>query len=234
MHEKNDNQVIAGAKNIRTPLPDAMLYQPNFSPWLASTGGFADTVKQIETYTLVSTDRLWILNSLANQVRSLHGEFWECGVYKGGSAFLLGKITSPAKTLRLFDPFSGMPATDPKRDYHKAGYFADTSLNSVQSRLSDFSNISFHQGFIPDTFAGLEASKIAFAHVNVDIYQSVLDCCAFIYPRLTTGAIVVFNDYGFPSCPGARQAVDQFFANKAETPLVLASGQAIVIKLPHS
>ena len=96
--------------------------------------------------------------------------------------------------------------------------------------LTDF--VSFHKGFIPDTFAGLEKSKIAFAHIDVDIYQSVSDCCQFLYPLLVPGGVLIFDDYGLPTCPGARLAVDCFFTAKAETPIVLPTGQAIVIKLP--
>ena len=73
-------------------------------------------------------------------------------------------------------------------------------------------------------------SRVAFAHVDVDVYQSVWDCCEFIYPRLTTGGVMVFDDYGFPTCPGARKAVDEFFANKPETPIILQTGQAIAIR----
>ena len=43
---------------------------------------------------------------------------------------------------------------------------------------------------------------------------------------------LVFDDYGFPSCPGARAAVDDFFRSKPEVPLVLPTGQAVIIKLP--
>jgi len=65
----------------------------------------------------------------------------------------------------------------------------------------------------------------------VDIYQSIHDCCHHIYPRLSPGAMMVFDDYGFPSCPGARKAVDEFFHDKPERPLVLPTAQAIVIRL---
>lgn len=88
------------------------------------------------------------------------------------------------------------------------------------------------QGFIPETFNGLEQQRIAFTHVNVDIYRSVVDCCGFIYLRLVAGSFMVFDDYGFNSYPGARAAVDGFFADKSECPLVLPTGQAVVIKLP--
>jgi len=48
-------------------------------------------------------------------------------------------------------------------------------------------------------------------------------------PQFSAGGFF-FDDYGFPTCPGARQAVDEFFADKPEVPLVLPTGQAIVIK----
>ena len=42
---------------------------------------------------------------------------------------------------------------------------------------------------------------------------------------------MIFDDYGFPSCPGARQAIDEYFMDKPEKPLILATGQAVVFKL---
>jgi O-methyltransferase len=90
--------------------------------------------------------------------------------------------------------------------------------------------IEYREGFIPDTFAGLEDELFAFVHVDLDIYRSITDCCAFVYPRMTAGAVMVFDDYGFPGCPGARAAVDKFFADKPEHPLVLPTGQAVVIR----
>jgi len=83
---------------------------------------------------------------------------------------------------------------------------------------------------MPATFAEREKARIAFAHVDVDIYRSVLDCCEFIYPRLVQGGFMLFDDYGFASCPGARRAVDEFFLDAPETPIVLGTGQAFVIK----
>jgi O-methyltransferase len=41
---------------------------------------------------------------------------------------------------------------------------------------------------------------------------------------------MIFDDYGFPSCPGARAAVDEFFRGAAAVPLVLSTGQAVVFK----
>jgi O-methyltransferase len=44
---------------------------------------------------------------------------------------------------------------------------------------------------------------------------------------------LIFDDYGYPKCPGAKQAVDTFFQERPETPLYFPKGQAIVIRHPE-
>jgi O-methyltransferase len=201
-------------------------YRPLFSPWYGY-GEFAKFYELARPYTLISADRVYVLYVMATNCLALDGEFWECGVYKGGSARMLAAITQEEVTLRLFDTFCGLPGADSTRDFMKRGELGDTTLQLVRSIVGDG---VIRPGLIPETFCGLESSRIALAHVDVDLYQSVLDCCKFIYPRLVLGGIVVFDDYGFSSTPGARSAVDEFFSEKAEMPLALSTGQALVIK----
>jgi O-methyltransferase len=218
-------------------IPDQEFYQPLFSPW-TGYGEFPAVFARTTARTLVSPDRCYILYSLARQALSLNGEFWECGVYKGGTAAMLAEIIArlgpaarvPKHRLRLFDTFSGMPETDPARDEHRRGDFADTSLGDVQSFVGHDDFVTWHEGLIPTTFKALERSQVAFAHIDVDIYQSVIDCCDFIFPRLAFGGFMVFDDYGFPTCPGARSAVDNYFRETSLTPLVLGTGQAVIFK----
>jgi O-methyltransferase len=215
-------------------IPDAEYYTPLFSPW-KGYGPFAQYYRLAAPYTLVTADRCWILYCAALQCLRLSGELWECGVYKGGTARLLAQMLadSPggaATRLRLFDTFSGMPETDPRRDLHKPGDFCDTSLEAVRERVGHPRLVEYHAGPIPKTFRGLGSSAVSFAHVDVDIYQAVIDCCQFVFPRLVPGGIMVFDDYAFPSCPGAREAVDAYFAETPFVPLVLPTGQALVFK----
>jgi O-methyltransferase len=76
----------------------------------------------------------------------------------------------------------------------------------------------------------LEDPKISFAHIDVDIYKSIMDSLDFIWPRLVVGAFVVFDDYGFKTCASARKAVDQLFNDKTVVQLCLSTGQAVVFK----
>jgi O-methyltransferase len=215
-------------------VPDARFYTPVFAPW-SGYGRFAEYYRLAAPYTVVSADRCWILYCLARQCLHLHGEFWECGVYKGGTARLLAQLLADTPQaegtiLRLFDTFAGMPETDAANDIHRRGDFGNTSLTAVRATVGHEDRVAYHPGVIPSTFAGLEDATIAFAHIDVDIYHAIRDCCQFILPRLAVGGVVVFDDYGFPTCPGARRAVDEFFEPSLLVPLVLPTGQAIVFK----
>ncbi len=218
-------------------IPDQEFYRPLFSPWYNNgTGEFKQMMREISGRTLVSPDRCFLLYLLAKQSARRNGHFYECGVYKGGTARLLANILAvyricPHQKLCLFDSFAGMPDVNPENDLHRKGDFADTTLDEARQNIGFDFLVEYNKGLIPQTFKGKDADVISLAHIDVDIYQSVLDCCEFIYPRLLTGGIMVFDDYGFPTCPGARKAVDEFFENKPEIPIVIPSGQAIIFKI---
>ena len=192
---------------------------------------FLQLVNAIE-YTLVDRARCYVLFQLAKLTANLIGDVAEVGVYRGGTARLLALAfdTRAKKQLHLFDTFEGMPSTDTTVDHHHKGDFADTSLESVQRQFTDCGDVRFYKGVFPDTAGPIENCRFCMVHVDADIYQSVKDSCTFFYPRLEKGGVMVFDDYGFSSCPGARKAVDEFFADKEELPFYLPSGQCFIMK----
>jgi hypothetical protein len=163
------------------------------------------------------------------------GELAECGVFAGGTAHLLALLLEERAftgEFHLFDTFAGMPpGTTPERDFYEPGALA-ASLTDVSRRLREFPFIRFHQGIIPDTLAQVAGvDRYCFVHVNVDVYPATLDSCAWFWPRMTPGGILLIGDYGFYRYrKAARAAVDTYFADRPEKPLVLPTGQAIVIK----
>jgi len=211
---------------------DSKLYRPRYSPWESEQ--FDRHFSIAAPKTLVSRDRCYVLQRLLQHSLQITGEVIECGVYKGGTAAMLAQIldeSASEKKLYLFDTFDGMPDTDKEKDLHQKGDFADTSLDEVRQFVSRASRCVYKKGFIPDTFRGLESLSVSFCHIDLDIYKSIMDSLIFIWPRMNTGGIIVFDDYGFATCPGARDAVDDFFASQPSVPLCLHTGQAIVIKV---
>ena len=81
-----------------------------------------------------------------------------------------------------FDTFGGMP-NDLTED--EAGFlntFSDTSFEDVRALVANNANSFVHQGIFPDCAdEAVRSMTFRFAHIDVDIERSVLDCCAFVY-----------------------------------------------------
>ena len=193
---------------------------------------FTELAKPVRGYTVIGDVNLFMLYQFANLAIFLSGNVAELGVYKGGSAKLLANIfkRNVEKVVFLLDTFCGMPEVDLPRDLHQKGDFADASLEGVQRFLSDCQNVVLYKGLFSDTLSNVANETFCFVHIDCDIYQSVRECCEFFYPRMTGGGIMLFDDYGFISCPGAKQAVDEYFLDKVEPPIYLSTGQCVVIK----
>ena len=209
---------------------------PVYRPWVGdeTIASVKDRLKAERLSTLVDDSRLAIICNCLAQVASVDGEIWEVGVYQGGVALLLKLLRDQLgieAPIRLFDTFAGLPSPDEHHDLHHEGDFADTSPETVRRLVGSDTSIHIIRGLIPETFRRLESAAIRVAHIDVDLYQSTADACSFIYPRMSSGGVMVLDDYGLHSCPGVRAAVDAFFRDKPEAPIVLTTGQALVFKL---
>lgn len=207
-------------------------YRPHYQPWQSPE--FRSKYDAVRRFTEVSIDRCWTLVNAVEQTGHLEGAVIEAGVFRGGTARLIASALAqqtPVRTLYLFDSFEGMREVSDDKDRHRRGDFADTSLQAVSALLAEFPQIVFRKGWIPETFAGLEQLRFSFAHVDLDLHDGIIDTLNFLYPRLVPGGVIVFDDYALASCPGAREAVDSFFADKPEAPLAMLTGQGLVHKL---
>lgn len=86
------------------------------------------------------------------------------------------------------------------------------------------------KGWIPDCFDQLTDESFAFVHIDVDLYQPTLDSLKFFYPRLNQGAIILCDDYGLTTCPGATEAMDEFLKDKPEKAIALSAGSGFFVR----
>jgi O-methyltransferase len=180
--------------------------------------------------SLISEDRLASIFKLAQSVRQLPGYGAEVGVYKGGSARLICEALQPRAVL-LADTFTGLPKTT-SVDTHCEGDFADTSVELVMQTLAPYVNYVILRGEAPQSFFGhIKVSRqFKFVHLDVDLYGAMLENLKWFYPRMSTGGIIVMDDYLAPTCPGATKAIEEFFADKGEKIKSAAQYQAYIVK----
>ena len=206
-----------------------------FSPWFEDW--FQEIYGKVRDRTVVTEDRCYTLYRLCQHSLNLEGDFAECGVYKGGTAYVIAyamkENSHQDRPLHLFDTFQGLPSiADADPAGHKSGMFGDVSVDDVERYLRGFPFAVFHPGLIPDTLDEVKDDRFALVHIDVDLYETVKDCCGFFYDRMTKGGIMIFDNYGFyPYKDTEKRAVDEFFDDKPEIPIPLPTGQCIVIKL---
>jgi len=187
---------------------------------------FAGAVKH---GTLMSGDRLQVLWDAAQSVAHLKGDWFECGVYKGGSAYVLAQAImrdGGSRILRLFDTFEGLPESDPEIDKHRKGQFA-ASPAEVLTAVRGLKTVLIYQGEIPGSFP-IDEPAISLAHLDLALYRSTAAAIDFIWPRLEVGGKLVIDDYGWQECPGVTKAVDERFPPEAVK--VLAPMQCVITK----
>ena len=172
-------------------------------------------------HTWLSLPRLRALIDHAETVTATNipGAFLECGVAEGGSALLLAKLRTrldPKREVWLFDTFEGLPpptADDP--DYDKAVKWIGLcrgELTQVQRLLTSHGerDVRYVKGLYEVTMAsGPLPEQIAVLYLDSDWYEPTMTCLQYLWPRVSPGGRVQFDDYG--TWEGCRKAVHEFF-----------------------
>jgi predicted house-cleaning noncanonical NTP pyrophosphatase (MazG superfamily) len=180
-----------------------------------------------------SYDRKYTLQNLVRSVVGLEGDIAEAGVYKGASAYLMCEenLSQPESKVYLFDSFQGL--SKPKLadgNYWTEGVFS-TPVSELATTLKEFNNYVVLEGWIPSRYNEIEDKIFKFVHIDVDLFEPTFDSISFFYHRVVPGGMILLDDYGFYSCPGAKKAVDKFMKDKTEKIINLTTGQGLIIKI---
>lgn len=182
----------------------------------------------------MNCDRRWMLSQLLKLVDSVPGDTAECGVFAGASSYLICDANSRAtlgeKRHHMFDSFEGLSQPDAVDGAHWSKGDLAYGVDLVRDNLEEFDNTVYYPGWIPERFADVDGVQFSFVHVDVDLHQPTADSIAFFYPRMSEGGVLLVDDYGFTSCPGATKAADDFLADKPEKMLRLSGGAGFIVK----
>ena len=179
-----------------------------------------------------NTHRKWTLWQLLRLIEGVEGDTAECGVFEGASSWLICAGTmGKGRMHHLFDSFEGLSEPRPEDGAHwKAGALA-ASEHVVRENLRPFdADLVFHKGWIPDRFSDVAHRRFAFVHVDVDLAVPTAESLEFFYPRLSAGGLLLCDDYGCTTCPGATKAIDAFLQEKPEKMVALDAGGGFFIK----
>lgn len=214
-------------------LPEYRFKAPQIDWWIDDN--FTAFLEQFRELSHENTDRKWMLHQLMRLVSNVEGDTAECGVFRGASSYLICASNEQAevknKVHHAFDSFEGI--SKPEAEHDGKHWFEGQlkcELESVKHALRKFQNVEYHAGWIPDTFHKVEDRSFSMVHIDVDLYQPTRDSIEFFFPRLSPGGILVCDDYGCRTCPGATEAIDNYLEEHSEAMIALPDGGGMLIK----
>jgi hypothetical protein len=142
------------------------------------------------------------------------------------------------RTLWLYDTYAGMSEPsehdvdpygqrvaddwDSIRSDRDSLVFAYASLADVQANVGRTGyppeRTRFVEGKVEDTIPASAPDRIALLRLDTDWYESTRHELEHLWDRLEHNGVLIIDDYGHWA--GARRAVDEFFASRADAPLL--------------
>jgi O-methyltransferase len=195
--------------------------------WLGGTSPFRN---------LTMVPRRGLLR-LARQVdavlrEGVPGDLVECGVWRGGAAFLMAdrlrRLGDSSRRVWLIDSFEGLPrpaaidgpaALEWARNTSSAHYYDNcrASLDEVEEAalaLGLRDRIEIVPGWFEETLPGVRTAigSIALLRIDADWHASVRCCLEHLYDSVSPGGLVLIDDYDV--WDGCAIAVHEFLGSR--------------------
>lgn len=185
-------------------------------------------------HTMIGLKRLNNLHNMLSVVKNnkIFGDFVETGVWRGGATIFIqayNKMYELKKNVFVCDSFEGLPEPNIIKypqdlgDTHYQESFLKVSLEIVKSNFQLYNlldeNVIFIKGWFSETLKdNRDIKNISMLRFDGDMYGSTMDVLNNLYQKISSGGVLIVDDYCLPNC---KKAVEDFriiknIANKIE------------------
>ncbi len=180
--------------------------------------------------------KLLVRYELAKTALEVPGDIVECGVFKGAGCLYWLKllhVLEPGSLRRVigFDTFTEFAPSqrDDERaaiaDFVASSGFEGTTPERVQEYAEAAGlgeRLELVAGDVTTTAAEFASRnpglRISLLHLDLDAFEGTRAALAALYPRVSRGGLVVFDEYAIPEW-GESDAADEFMAQHPEVRL---------------
>jgi hypothetical protein len=216
-------------------------YVPKSNPHQDFSRETLSEIAAVEPFTMTSAERIVSLIGAVEYIErvSIPGDIVECGVWRGGSMMAVAHTLlrlQKTRHLHLFDTFEGMPPPTNadtnlrgdkasellKKSDRSAWIWAEAQIDEVRRNMERTGypqdKVTYVKGKVEDTIPARAPTQIALLRLDTDWYESTKHELIHLYPRLSSGGVLLIDDYGH--WQGARRAVDEYIEEN-NLPLLL-------------
>lgn len=207
--------------------------------------GFLDDPKFQEAYNLGRATGSWrgveirwrcfVCCWAAWHATKIEGDFVECGVNRGGYSRAIAHyidLASTGRRMYLLDTFRGLVdeyISDAERERGRTAGGYEECYDAVVETFRDLP-VRIIRGAVPETLPEVDAERIAYLSLDMNCAAPEDAAIRHFWPRLSSGAVVVHDDYGFSGLDEQRHTLDAFAAEQDLRVLQLPTGQGLLIK----
>ena len=176
----------------------------------------------------------------AQQAMTIEGDFVECGVHTGLLSVTVCNFLDFAKLTDrkfwLFDTWAGVPVEGIEGEEQKKAKLTNLGLYDrdvfplAQRNFAPFPNVKLVRGALPGTLAEANIEKIAYMSVDMNNMRAEKAVIEALWPKLSKGAMIVLDDYGFAGFEDQHDMWDEFARSVGRMVVTLPTGQGILIK----
>lgn len=218
---RNDRKLLSELENAKRNGETILLDMSGGDKPIAVDGNLRNYTEF--SYTLVGRKRLDHLQECIEDLleEGIPGDFLEAGVWRGGCCILMRAILASRKcgnrNVWLADSFAGIPRVSSSEDHEyemdaSRLPFLAVSEEEVKRNFERFDlmddQVRFLPGLFKETLRTSHTGPLALLRIDCDLYSSTRTVLESLYPRLSSGAWVIVDDYGI--LPPCRKAVNDF------------------------
>jgi O-methyltransferase len=165
------------------------------------------------------------------------GAVVEFGCYSGTTSLFIRRLLDElgdGREFHAYDSFAGLPAKSPQDNSAAGEQFQAGELSVSKKDFNrEFQKANLrppvvHKAWFSDLTEADVPSKLAFAFLDGDFYQSIRDSLQLVLPRLQPGATIILDDYAREALPGVAKAVHELIPESQQAKITTSHNLAII------
>ena len=179
--------------------------------------------------------RVYTVCWFADHVKSLEGDFVECGVNTGAySRAVIDYIdfNRTNKTFYLLDTYQGLDPrfiTEEEKELGISNYKYRDCYEEVVKTFAAF-RTKIIRGAIPETLTQCETEKICYLSIDMNNMIPEIAALEYFWPKIVAHGVILLDDYGFPKHINQKTAFDDFAKKVGHEIYSMPTGQGLLIK----
>ena len=168
----------------------------------------------------MTLSRFLVIYELYKMTLGVAGHIAEAGVYKGAGTLFLAKLTQifEPESLTLvhgFDWFEGVQVTTEETNVMDGSYKEDYSrlMRLIQAQKLDHV-VHIHKldlrSELDQFFEENKYMQFKLVFLDAGLYDVVKHCLRHFWPRLTSGGVIIFDQFNHELAPGETRAIKEF------------------------